>query len=155
MSIRTSIRPLAGAVVVFGILGLLGACGSSSKTSSPPTSVSSTSVSVASNAELCSARGALKQSIQDLGNFDVIQNGTSGLDAAVNKVRDNLDAVKSASHGQLQPQVTALQNALDQLGKSISNLSSGGSITDVVNAARSVGQAGSNLADALSNLKCP
>jgi hypothetical protein len=154
MAIRTLVRPVAAAVGVFGLLGLLGACGSSSKTSSPPTSGSSTSGSVASNPQLCSARDALKQSIQDLGNLNVIQNGTSGLDAAVNKVRDNLQAVKSASHEQLQPQVTAVQNALDQLGKSISNLSSGGSINDVVNAARNVGQTGSNLADALSSLKC-
>jgi hypothetical protein len=152
MSIPPSLRTLAA---VLGFVGLLGACGSSSHTSSPPTSGSSTSESVASNAQLCSARDALKQSVQDLGNVNVIKNGTSGLDAAVNKVRDNLQAVKSASHGQLQPQVTAVQNALDQLGKSISNLGSGGSITDVVNAARSVGQAGTNLADALSNLKCP
>jgi len=156
MSIRTFVRPLAAAGV-FGLLGVLGACGSSSPSSSLPTSsttASSTTGSIASNAELCSARDALKSSVQDLGNFNVIKNGTSGLDAAVNKVRDNLQAVRTAAHGQLSPQIDALENALDQLGKSISNLSSGGSISAVVDAAKNVGQAGSNLSDALSSLKC-
>jgi hypothetical protein len=157
MSIPTSVRTLTA---VLGFVGLLGACGSSSHTSSPPTSgssttASSTTASIASNAQLCSAREALRTSIQDLTNVDVVKNGTSAVDAALTKVRDNLKAVKSSAHGQLSPQVDALQNAIDQLGKSISNLSSGGSIGDVVTAAKNVGQAGSNLSDALSNLRCP
>jgi hypothetical protein len=157
MSIPTSVRTLAA---VLGFVGLLGACGSSSHSSSPPTSAtsttaSSTTASIASNAQLCSAREALRTSIQDLTNVDVVKNGTSAVDAALTKVRDNLQAVKSAAHGQLSPQVDDLQNAIDQLGKSISNLSSGGSISDVITAAKNVGQAGSNLSDALSNMKCP
>ena len=157
MSIPTSLRTLAAVV---GFVGLLGACGSSTSNSSPPTSgssttASSTTASIASNAQLCSARADLQSSIEDLTNVDVVKNGTSALDAALTKVRDNLRAVKSAAHGQLSPQVDALQNAIDQLGKAISNLSSGGGISAVVTAAQHVGQAGSNLTDALSNLKCP
>jgi hypothetical protein len=157
MSIPTSLRTLGA---VLGFVGLLGACGSSSPSSSPPTNAtsttaSSTTASIVSNAQLCSARAALESSIQDLTNVDVVKNGTSALDAALTKVRDNLQAVKSAAHGQLSPQVDALQNAIDQLGKSISNLTSGGTISEVATAARNVGQAGSNLTDALSNLKCP
>jgi hypothetical protein len=160
MSIPISVRTLAA---VLGVVGLLGACGSSSSSSSRPTTptsatsttASSTTANIASNAQLCSAREALKTSIQDLTNVDVVKNGTSAVDAALTKVRDNLQAVKSSAHGQLSPQVDALQNAVDQLGKSISNLSSGGSISGVVTAAKNVGQAGSNLSDALSNMKCP
>jgi capsule polysaccharide export protein KpsE/RkpR len=157
MSIPTSLRTLAA---VLGFVGLLGACGSSTSNSSPPTrgtstTASSTTASITSNAELCSARASLKSSLEDLANVDVVKNGTSSVDAALTKVRDDLKAVRSAAQGQLNPQVDGLQNAIDQLGKSISNLTSGGGISDVITAAKNVGQAGSNLTDALSNLKCP
>jgi hypothetical protein len=68
-------------------------------------------------------------------------------------VKDNLQAVKNAAGADLQPQVTAVQNAVDQLSTALSNASSVG-VAGVTTAAKDVATTGSTLITNLNNVKC-
>jgi hypothetical protein len=146
------------AVMVAGAVALVpavAACGSDNSSSSVVTTVttSATTATIASNAALCTARDNLKGSIQELTGVDVIKNGTSSLQAALTKVEDNLQAVKDAAGPDLQPQVTAVQNAVNELSTAVANVSSVG-VAGVVTAARGVGSAGTTLLTSLDKLRC-
>jgi hypothetical protein len=159
--------PGAASAAVLGLALVLTACGSDNSSSSVvTTTVTTTATSSAStaastsapsgasgSAALCSARDSLKTSIQDLASVDVVKNGTSGLQDAVTKVKNNLQAVRSAAGADLQPQVTAAQSSLDQLSTALSNASSVG-VAGVVTAAKNAATAGTTLLSSLDNLKC-
>jgi hypothetical protein len=149
--IRHPSRILIGAVAA---LTLLAACGSDNSNSSP--TVASTTTSIATGTaspQLCSAYDALKSSIQDLTNVDVVKNGTTGVQDALTKVKNNLQAVKSSASAQLQPQIQTFEDSLTALGNAITNLSSGG-VGAVGTAAASAVRAGQALVTALGSLKC-
>ena len=67
------------------ILAVCVACGSSGSSSSSGTT--STTLSV------CSQATALKQSLQDLQNVNVVKNGTSALSSATATVKSNANAL--------------------------------------------------------------
>ena len=98
----------------------------------------------------CSKVSGLESSVKDLGNVDVVKNGTAGVKDALTKVKDNLAAVKAAAGDQLQPQVTAFQDALTQLDTAVGQSSAGGIVTGLKN----VSTTGATLLSALSSLKC-
>ena len=75
---------------------------------------------------MCAARDDLQTSITDLKDVNIVADGTSGLQAAITKVKDNLTALKSAAGDELKPQVTALQDALTGLQSALKDVSSGG-----------------------------
>jgi hypothetical protein len=116
-------------------------------------STSGTSSAGTSNAALCSARDQLKTSIQGLTSVDLVKNGTSGLQQAVDDVKTNLATVKSSASSELKPQVTALETSLQQLQTALSDTGSAG-VAGVVSAAKGVAQSGSALVTSLDNLKC-
>ena len=152
--------PGRAAVAVLGLVLVAGACGSSSSSSSKPTTtVAPTTTTTAgpqtsASAALCSARDALQKSVQDLTNVDVVKNGTSSLQTALDNVKTNLEAVKSAASSDLQPQVKALQDSLSQLQTAVSNVGSGGGLAAIVTAAQDVARNGSTLFSSLQNLRC-
>jgi hypothetical protein len=152
MKLRTVGRTAMSATALVFVLG---ACGGDNSSSSVVTTVttSATSTTASGNAALCAARDSLKSSIDDVRSVDVIKNGTSALQAALTKVKDNLQAVKAAAGADLQPQVTALQDAVTELGTAITNVASVG-VAGVVTATRDVATAGSTLLTSLNNLKC-
>jgi hypothetical protein len=160
MRLRSSGRALLGAAALVAVLTACGSDNSSSSVVTTATTVATTATTTSSgtttasgNAALCSARDSLKTSIQDLASVDVVKSGTSGLQTALTKVKDNLQAVKSAASADLQPQVTATQTAVDQLSTALSNASSVG-VAGVATAARDVASAGSTLITSLNNVKC-
>jgi hypothetical protein len=154
MTTRTSVRALATAI---GLVVILAACGSDNSSSAVATTTVTTTVSgtggSGNNAALCAARDNLKSSITDLTNVNVVQSGTAGLQTALTKVKDNLQAVKSAASAEMQPQVKAFEDALGQLGTAITNVGSGGAGA-VVTAASNAVSAGTTLVTSLNNLKC-
>ena len=83
----------------------------------------------------------------------LVKNGTSGLQDALTKIKNDLQSVKSAAGSDLQPQVNALQTAVDQLSTALSNASSVG-VAGVATAAKDVATAGSTLLTSLDKLKC-
>lgn len=158
--IRRLGRGIAAVGLGLGVLGLLGACASddpSSTAATATTSAASTTASSSASAsasatgtEVCAARDDLKKSIDDLKSYDVVKNGTSGLQSAITDVQTNLDAVKSSAGADVQPQVTSLQDALNDLTTAISN----GSVTAAVTAAAGVVTNGQALLTSLQDLKC-
>jgi hypothetical protein len=149
-------RPIA----LFAALGLvtvlaLAACGSDNSNSAPqttPTTATTTATTVAGqgSAQLCQARDALTASLKDLGNVDVVKNGTSAITSALTTIKNNLADVKAAASAQLQPQVTAFDNALNQLQTAVANPSASG----VVAALKDVTTTGTTLLTGLGGLKC-
>jgi hypothetical protein len=105
------------------------------------------------SAEVCAARDELQTSITDLEDVNVVANGTSGLQAAITKVKDNLATLKSAAGDELQPQVTAAEDALTDLQSALKDVSAGG-MAAVVTAAAKAASTGGALLAALQDLKC-
>lgn len=159
------------AAVPLALLVSLAACGSSSSSSStsetsPATAATRTTTATTAttsgasgstpdtaSAEVCAAREELRSSITDLKDVDIVANGTSSLQAAITKVKDNLTTVKSTAGDELQPEVTALQDALTDLQSALDDVSSGG-VAAVVTAAGKVASTGATLLTDLESLKC-
>ena len=157
--IRRLGRGVAAVGLGLGLLGLLGACASDdpSPTAATTTSAAATTASSSASAsasatgtELCAARDDLKQSIDDLKNYDIVANGTSGLQSALTQVQTSLNAVKSSAGADIRPQVTSLQDALNDLTTAVSD----GSVTSAVTALPGVVSNGQALLTSLQDLKC-
>ena len=158
-----------GAALVLGLVLSLAACGSSSKSSSTTAAASSESTSAGptttatgsgdtestgtASAEVCAAKQDLQTSITDLKDVNIASSGTSGLQDAITKIKDNLSTLRSAAGDQLKPEIDAFQTSLDDLQTAIKNVSSGG-VSAVVTAVKDAGTSGADLLDALSELKC-
>src|SRR5262249_32857529 len=134
------------ALVVIGLLVIASACGKSSSSGSSSsgttTTEASTTTSLTSNAELCAARDQLKSSVDDLKNINVVKNGTAGIESAVTDVRNNLQAVKTAAHGQLSSQIKVFEANLTALETAVKSGGGGGTIAT---SAASVATSGSAL----------
>jgi hypothetical protein len=148
-------------IVVAAALAVVGlACGDDSTsstttttTTTPPPTTNPGPVGSASP-ELCAARDELRSSISDLSNVDVVRNGTSAITSALDKIKENLSAVRSAAGSDVQPQVEAFQRAVDQLQAAVSG-SGAGRIAAIVSGVREVASTGATLLRSLGNLKCP
>jgi hypothetical protein len=84
----------------------------------------------------CAARDELRSAITDLSNVDVVKNVTSAITGAVNRIKDDLSAVRSTAGEDVRPQVDAFQQAL-------------------VSGLRDVASTGATLVQSLQNLQCP
>jgi hypothetical protein len=93
-----------GPVVLVAVVFLLSACGGSGKPS------------------YCSSVSDLKQSVKDLANVKPVQNGTSSVTAAVNKVKDNADSVISSAKSDFPTETQALGTAVNDLVASVKKL---------------------------------
>lgn len=154
-------RSLAAAVLL-GLVVSLAACGSDSKSSSTTEAAATTATTTATtsgsstpgtaSAEVCAARDDLQSSINDLKDVN-LSSGTAGVQAAITKIKDNVATLKSAAGDDLQPQVTALQDALTDLETALKNVSSGG-MAAVITAGTKVATTGAALLTALQGLKC-
>ena len=154
-------RGLASAVLL-GLIVSLAACGSDSKSSSTTEAAATTATTTAAtggsstpgtaSAAVCAARDDLQSSIADLKDVN-LSSGTAGVQAAVTKIKDNVATLKSAAGDELQPQVTALQDALTDLETALKNVSSGG-MAAVITAGTKVATTGATLLTALQGLKC-
>ncbi len=102
---------------------------------------------------MCSARDELRDSIQNLTSVDVVKNGTSALQSALATVKTNLQAVKAAASADLQPQVKAFEDSLQQLETALGNTGSSG-VSGVATAATAAAQTGAALLASLQSLKC-
>src|SRR4051794_31381011 len=146
------VRAVAGASA---LLVVLAGCGNDS--ASPTTTTART-------AALCAARDDIESSIKELtlsrwffgsGTETALrlENGTSGLQTALSKLDDDLQVVKGAASSQLQPQVSAFQDSVDEVETAISNLDTNG-IVGIDTATKTAIKAESTLIKALSAVKC-
>ena len=68
----------------------------------------------------CADRDALRTSIEGLTDVDVVAEGTNGLEAAIAAVTDDLAAVQESAGDDIQPEVDAVQSALDEVEAAVS-----------------------------------
>ena len=123
-------------------------CSSSSK--------SSTTTTIGKQA-VCAARTNLQQSVTALANASLLTSGKSAIQAALDKVKTNLDAVSSSAQQVYKPQVDAAKSAVSDLETAVSNLG-GGNLTQnlqaVGNAITNVGSTADTLFTTLQTA-CP
>ena len=146
------IAVLTAALAVAGV-----ACGDDDSAATTTTSTTTTTtlpgpVSSASEAS-CAARDELQQAISDLSNVDVVRNGTSAITDALTRINDALGEVRSTAGADVQPQVDAFQQSLDQLQTALGGGTS--QIAAVVSGVRDVATTGATLLASLRNLRCP
>jgi len=153
-STRIRIALLAASLAVLGF-----ACGDDDSAATTTTSTTTTTtttlpgpVSSASEAS-CAARDELQSAISDLSNIDVVRNGTSAITDALSRIRTALGEVRSTAASDLQPQIDAFQQSLDQLQTAIGG--GAGQVTAIARGIRDVVTTGSTLLTSLSNLRCP
>jgi major membrane immunogen (membrane-anchored lipoprotein) len=144
---------LAGLIVLSIVVG---ACGSSSKSSSPSTAGGATDTTATGHgatSDVCAQADDLKTSIGDLKDVNVVQNGVSSVRSALDKIKSDANALAESTKDEFKPQVTALQNALRSLADAVKNITSTGT-SGVTDAAKSVESAATTLSDKVKSTKC-
>jgi PBP1b-binding outer membrane lipoprotein LpoB len=141
-------RVIAGAALACLAVLLVGCSSDSGSSSSSSTTTSKDAV--------CADRTALQNSVKSLKDVDYT-GGKSAVTSALDKVKNNLDALGDSVKADLKPQVDDVKSALDQLESAVRNFGSG-SLTDNLQAAgNAVSKVGSTSADLFSSLssECP
>lgn len=100
---------------------LLSACGSSSKPS------------------YCSSVGNLEKSVQNLSDVNVLQNGTSGLTSALQKIQNNAKSVVNDAKSDFPNESSAVTSSLHALSNSLKQLSGTPSPATVAKIGQQVG----------------
>ena len=142
------IKHLAAGVAIASLGLTLAGCSSDSGSTSSTTTAEQT---------VCSDKDALQQSVDDLTAPSVVSGGKSSITDALDKVQNNLDALRKSAKASLQPQVDAVKSSVDQLKTAVKNFGSGNlssNISKAGNAISKVVQTSGDLASALAN-ECP
>jgi cytochrome c556 len=98
-------RPMLVTIVALVVVGLLGGCGGSSKPA------------------YCSKRTNLENSIKDLSNLNV-SSGLSGLQAQLQKIESDANALVSSAKGDFPVQTSAIKTSIDSLTRSVKAVTS-------------------------------
>lgn len=118
---------------------------------------SSSSSTISPKQAVCADRTDLKNSVDDLRNLSVANEGKSGVESALKKVQKNIDALGQSAKKAYQPDVDAVKSALDQLQTAVNdfgNQSVSQSVEAVGTAISKVGQATSRLVSEVQS-GCP
>jgi hypothetical protein len=101
------------------------ACGGSGDGTSGATPATTTAASgtTAAASQACADAAALKASMAELDQLDPPEAGKAGIQAALNKVRTNLAALKTSGKGQWGSQITELDGAVEALKTTIDGVS--------------------------------
>jgi len=168
---RHRIRCVAVSAMVAALAIALAGCSSSttptltstSTSTSTSTTPSASSTSPASSGtpssypagkeQLCQARDQLKTSVASLTNPSLLQQGTVVIKAAVDQVQTDLNAVVAAGTQDYQPQVTALQSALQQLQSATGNLGNGNVSQNLQAVGTAIAATGTAAADLFGQLQ--
>ena len=108
------------------------ACGGSGDDTSgaaPATTTASATTAAASQA--CADAAALKASMAELNQLDPPQAGKAGIQAALDKVRTNLAALKTSANSQWSSQITELDGALEALKATIAGINGDSLLQDL------------------------
>lgn len=139
------------AAIAFGAIAVAGC----SSTSSP----SATSETTAASAKqaVCTARTNLKASVTALASPALLTGGKAGIQAALDTVKTNLDAVASSAKSDYKPQVDAVQSAVNDLQTALGHLGSGSATSNLEAIGTAIASVGTTGAAFVSMLKaeCP
>ena len=101
----------------------------------------------------CADRDALRSSIDSLTEVDVVAEGTNGLQAAIDAVTEDLAAVRASAGDDIQPEVAAVQSALDDV-EAVVSTGSAADAAEIVSSLSTLAAAASGLLDALDAGPC-
>ena len=101
------------------------ACGGSGDNTSgaAPTTTTAASGTTAAAPQACADAAALKASMAELDPLDPPSAGKAGIQAALDKVRTNLAALKTSANSQWGSQITELDGAVEALKTTIAGIS--------------------------------
>jgi uncharacterized phage infection (PIP) family protein YhgE len=105
------------------------------------------------DAQACADLATLRQSVKDLKDVDVVQNGTSALESQLDEVKADARNLRDSVRASVRPAVDALGTALSDLASAVSNVVSGG-IAPVQSAARDVADRAHDVEAQLAGLRC-
>jgi hypothetical protein len=118
--------PIVARFLLLAMVCLLApACGDSGDGTSgaaPATTAASATTAAASQA--CADAAALKASMAELDQLDPPSAGKAGIQAALDKVRTNLAALRGSATGQWSSQLTELDSAVEALKTTIAGITS-------------------------------
>ena len=162
----TSSRNVRRVVACLAMAALVAACGSddspstsdsTSETSPAPAASTADSTpdetSAAPSGDVCADREALRDSVAALADVDLVAEGTNGAKSAISAVKDDLAALRSSAGSELEPEVQAVQDAVDDLETAVGNLDSGGA-TQAVTAVSDLVTSSGTLLDSLEDGAC-
>ena len=114
---------------------------------------SSTPAASSGSGDMCADRESLRASVASLEDVDLVAEGTNGVTAAVDAVKDDLTALRGSVSADLQPQVQAVQDAVDALDTAAADLGEGGAAAAAA-AVTSLSAAAGTLLDSLEAGAC-
>jgi hypothetical protein len=95
------------------------------------TAATTASATTAAASQACADAAALKASVAELDQLDPPQAGKAGIQAALDKVRANLAALKASAKGQWSSQITELDGAVEALKTTIAGVDGDGLLSAV------------------------
>ena len=113
--------PVPARILLLAVVCLVAAaCGSSGDdTTGAPATTTTTSGTTAAASQACADAAALKASMAELDQLDPPEAGKAGIQAALDKVRTRLAALKTSAKTQWSGQITELDAAVEALKTTI------------------------------------
>jgi hypothetical protein len=105
---------------------VVAACGGSGDDTSgaaPATTTTAASGTTTAASPACADAAALKASMAELDGLDPPEAGKAGIQAALDKVRTNLAALKTSAKSQWSSQITELDSAVEAVKTTIAGIS--------------------------------
>jgi hypothetical protein len=116
------------------VVAACGGSGNDTGAAAPATTTSTTTTTsgtTAAASQACADAAALKASVAELDQLDPPQAGKAGIQAALDKVRANLAALKASAKGQWSSQITELDGAVEALKTTIAGVDGDGLLSAV------------------------
>jgi hypothetical protein len=119
--------PIPARLLLLAMVWLVAAaCGGSDDNTggaAPATTTAAASGTTAAASQACTDAAALKTSVAELDQLDPPQAGKAGIQAALDKVRTNLAALRGSATGQWGSQITELDGAVEAHKTTIARIS--------------------------------
>jgi hypothetical protein len=116
--------PTPARLLLVALLCLAAACGGSGdepSTAAPATTAGATTTTAAAS-QACADAAALKASVAELDQIDPPDAGKAGIQAALEKVRTNLAALRTSAASQWGTEVGELDSAVNALQTTVSGI---------------------------------
>ena len=130
--------PIPARLLLLAMVCLVAAaCGGSDDNTSgaAPTTTTTTTAAAsgttAAASQACADAAALKASVAELDQLDPPSAGKAGIQAALEKVRTNLAALKTSANSQWGSQITELDGAVEALKTTIAGISGDSLVSDL------------------------
>ena len=121
-------------LLLLALACLVAACGGSgddTPSATPATTTTAATGTTAAASPACADAAALKASVAELDQLDPPEAGRAGTLAALQKVRDNLTALKASAGSEWGSQVTELESAVDAFQETVSGIGGDSLLSDL------------------------